>query len=218
MSELQDELVKASGFEPTKNYDRQNWLAALARSVNELPEEDFDGLSVEAQDWFNEAVKALNKKKEIPDFADAEETEETEEATADDEGDPSDDEIEAKPDTEEVEEAAPPKKAAKGKKAKAEPDEDEEAPAPKKRAPAAKKPAAAVSGADEYGVTGGKSQQAIKMLEKGCRMSDITEEVGGTYYNLIQRLTKDGHVVEKTGNGMLKLTHADKAKKAKVKK
>jgi len=215
MSELQDELVKASGFEPTKNYDRQNWLAALARSVNELPEEDFDGLSVEAQDWFNEAVKALNKKKDVPDFPDAEPTEE---AAADDaeteteEGDPSDDEDVAE------EETPPPKKAAKGKKAKAEPVEDEEAPAPKKRAPAAKKPAAAVSGADEYGVTGGKSQQAIKMLEKGCRMSDITEEVGGTYYNLIQRLTKDGHVVEKTGNGMLKLTHADKAKKAKVKK
>jgi hypothetical protein len=211
MSELQKELVSASGFEPTKNYDRQNWLAALARQVNELPEVEFDALSVEAQDWFNEAVKALNKKKDVPDFEDAEETEAAADAEAE-EGDPSDDEIPAE------EETPPPKKAAKGKKAQTKPDEDEEAPAPKKRVPAPKKPAAAVSGADEYGVTGGKSQQAIKMLEKGCRMSDITEEVGGTYYNLIQRLTKDGHVVEKTGNGMLKLTHADKAKKAKVKK
>ena len=69
-SVIETELVEASGFEPTKNYARQDYLAALARVVNDMDEKDYDNLTVEAQDWFNAAVRALNKKQDLPEFAD----------------------------------------------------------------------------------------------------------------------------------------------------
>src|SRR4029077_10869977 len=68
---IEKELVEASGFSPRKNYQRQDYLAALARAVNEIEEDKFDAMSTDAQDWFNDAVRALNKKTTLPEFADA---------------------------------------------------------------------------------------------------------------------------------------------------
>lgn len=220
-TEVQKELVEAAGFEPTKNYQRQDYLAALARAVNEIPEEDFDGLSVEAQDWFNAAVKALNKKQELPEFPDAEA--EGNEAAEDN---PTDDNLEDDTSDEAVEEA-PPKKVAKGKKpAKAEPpegeveDEAEEAPPKKTKGKAPRKlEHPAVGELDHFGINvNAKGHAAAAMLEKGCRMADVTASIGGTYYNLLGRLLKDGHKLEKAANGYLQLVHKDNVKKGKGKK
>src|SRR6478736_5488027 len=71
-SAIETELVKASDFEPSKKYERQDYLAALARRVNELEEDQYDELSIEAQDWFNAAVRSLNKKQDLPEFPDVE--------------------------------------------------------------------------------------------------------------------------------------------------
>jgi len=213
-SEIQTEIVDATGFEPTKNYERQDYLAALARAANDLDTDDFDALSVDAQDWFNSAVKALNKKEELPEFPDVDENAEPEgeeEQTAED----ADEEVEAEP--------QPPPKKVKAKKAKAqpEPEAEEEVEAepepPKKRA----KPLLPAN-ADRYGVTAGsKNHRAIQMFEDGCRMGDVTEKVGGTYYNLLGKLKKAGHKVEKSPNGITRLTHSDDVaapKKVKAKK
>lgn len=69
------ELVKVTKFKGEKYDDRQDYLAALLKDVDRFyakNEDKFDNLSDEAADWYNAAVTALNKKKEIPDFEDDE--------------------------------------------------------------------------------------------------------------------------------------------------
>lgn len=275
---IEAELVEASGFEPRRNYERQDYLAALARAIDTMEEDDYDKLSTEAQDWFNEAVKAMNKKKDLPEFPDAAtETEaaaatsedddddsEAEESDSDSDGDDDDDAGEdAEEDAEESDEDADPpaagkakgKAKAKGKEVKAkpakkaaakkvakkpakkvekEPEDDEVEEAPKKalgkrkgvpprkldhppieQLPPDIDPDEFELHLDEFGIVKGtKNAAAAAMLQKGCRMADITETIGGTYYNLIGRLVKAGHTIEKSANGVLKLTPT-KAKKGK---
>ena len=202
-SVIETELVEAAGFEPTRDYERQDYLAALARAVNEVEEATFDNLSVEAQDWFNSAVKALNKKQDLPEFPDADDEAEAEEET---------------PEAEEEETPAP--KAAKAKKgnAKAKPEEEKAeaeatSPAPKRRVAPRKIPHPPVGELDHYGCNvNSKGHAALMMFETGCRMTDVTESVGGTYYNLLQKIVKHGHKLEKGANGFMKLTHKDKGK------
>lgn len=219
-SAIEQEIIKATGFEPRKNYDRPDYLAAVARHINEVEEDVYDGLSAEAQDWFNSAVKAINKKQDLPDFPDLQansedtnEEETSEESTeTEEEPDPTDDNPE--------EDNPPPKKAGKANKktAKAKEGTTQDKKAVKEK-PATKKPGGepvpgrklsipAAGDVDRYGVTvDSKGHAAILILEKGARMSDVTESIGGTYYNLLQRLVKQGHRVEKSANGLLQLIH-----------
>jgi hypothetical protein len=37
-------------------------------------------------------------------------------------------------------------------------------------------------------------------------MADVTEAIGGSYYNALAKAVKRGHTLEKATNGMLKLT------------
>lgn len=239
-SALETELVEASAFEPTKNYERQDYLAALARALNEVDEDVFDELSVDAQDWFNAAVKAINKKQDIPDFPDAEEAEaddsegeaddntddESEDDTADDSETDGDEAEETSKD--EDEEAPPPKKTKKPAKAgkpvkvKAKPvvdEDDDDEPEEKAAKKTPKRLPTPGENKNRYGITiGSQGHKAIVMLEEGSRMSAITEDVGGTYYNLLKKLTQDGHKIEKSPTGIIKLIHKDDIKKVKGKK
>ncbi len=257
MTPIESELVETSGFKPGKKYQRQDYLAALTRAVNELDEVDFDGLSIEAQDWFNDAVRAINKKVDLPDFPDSngageaddeeasDEEPEVEEASeaepepveasakrkrkptkpqpkkvvepepepgeedasqAGDEPDPEPEEPEADPPT-------PPTKAASARRKKGQP--PRKLPHPEIIDHRGKKPEEIEIEWDKYDhVKGTKVSAACVMFEQGCRMSDVTASIGGTYYNLLSDLTKAGHKVEKAANGMITLTHKD-AKKAK---
>ena len=40
-------------------------------------------------------------------------------------------------------------------------------------------------------------------------MRDVVIELGDTQYNILRKLAKKGHLVEKMKNGVLKLTHKD---------
>src|SRR5258707_2352470 len=117
-SVIEQELVQASAFEPRRDYERQDYLAALARAINEVAEEDFDALSVEAQDWFNDAVRALNKKQLLPEFPDGAFLEERGESDDEliDEAEGSIEEVEVGPEPEEK--PAKAKKGARKSKAK----------------------------------------------------------------------------------------------------
>lgn len=214
---VEQEIIETVGFEPRRNYkDRQDYLAALARSVDQAEDEDFDKLPKEAVDWFNAAVRAINKKEELPDFESEDENELDEPA----------EETEEEPAP--VEEAP---KARKGRKAVAAEvaaeDEVEAAPARRRKGQAPVKkdhPPVKPPSEDEpielddFGIVKGtKNAAAAVMLVKGCRMADITESIGGTYYNLVQRFVKQGHKLEKGANGMLKVTHKDDVGKLKKK-
>lgn len=168
---IEKELLKATNFKKKTFKNRQDYLAAIVRAVNGLENDDFDQLSNEAADWFNQAVRALNSKNELPDFQPvAEETVE--------EPDEEIEEIEEEPEpdiTEKLKKLAPPISAPE---------------------------------TDKYGaVKGSKNSAAIVLLEKGCKMNDLKRTLGGTYYNLMERLIKNGHRVEKFSNGLFKLTH-----------
>jgi hypothetical protein len=63
-------LVAATGFKPATGATFQALAAALVLAVQDLPDDKWDGLSPEQQDWFNDAATAVNTKKEIAPFPD----------------------------------------------------------------------------------------------------------------------------------------------------
>jgi hypothetical protein len=118
VSEVEQELLDATGIDLAKYKKRQDRLAALIRAVDKLSEESYDNLSDAATDWADKAAKALLRRKEIPDFPeevangsteeaepDKEEVEEddTEEADEDD-AEEDEEEVEEEPEEEEEEE------------------------------------------------------------------------------------------------------------------
>lgn len=243
MSVIEKELVNVASFKARRDYERQDYLAALARAINEVGEDEFDGLSVEAQDWFNDAVRALNKKQELPDFPDVDDSSDDneseasgDEAEAEAAGAAEDEGVAAQGNSSDGDIQAVPAKRAKKAKGKATKKAEESfQPVVTKRGkgqpprkldhppihhPDPDTPLDQLDFAmDEFGIVKGtKNAAAAAMLAQGCRMADVTESIGGTYYNLLQRLVKQGHLLEKSANGILKLTHKDSIPKKKAKK
>lgn len=73
---------------------------------------------------------------------------------------------------------------------------------------------------DKFGcMEGSKNSNALKMFEKGATAKEIKTALGGTYYNILKKQQKLGHLIEKEG-AIIKLTHKDFAggKKTVVKK
>lgn len=71
MSAIQKELCKLLEIDPPKRGDRNDFLMDIVRGVAKLSDAEWDGLSAEAQAWFNAAADAKNAKaKELPDFPD----------------------------------------------------------------------------------------------------------------------------------------------------
>ncbi len=69
---------------------------------------------------------------------------------------------------------------------------------------------------DKWGITKGtKTSDAMDMLEQGCSMAEVTDKLGGKYYNALRDAVKDGHLVEKQENGKIKLTHKTETEKDK---
>jgi hypothetical protein len=178
----------------------------LCRALNKLEDIDFNSLSDDSNKWFNDAVRAMNNRKDLPEFPDVEETE-SEGTDARGVQDSAPEEGEA-----EVEETKPTSKKEKAAP-KTEHKRRQKGTPPRKLEHAEIDTDAATGDhpqVDAYGVVkGSKNAAAVSMLEKGCRMSDITHSIGGTYYNLVERLRKAGHAVEKGANGHIKLTHKD---------
>ena len=71
---LQAVDVKAQG----KKEDEQKYLKRLTKAIAKLGDDDFEELSEEAQDWYNDAADAVNDDDEIPAFDEEEEEEEEE--------------------------------------------------------------------------------------------------------------------------------------------
>ena len=199
----------------------------------------FDTISQEAADWFNAATEARNKKLEIEDFPDREleeaedepeeveeeaesgdevedDAEEGDEAEADeaDEEPESEEELaaaeEAEAESENEEAEAQAAKKAKAKKTKPE--------KPAKAEKVAKTPVkktepnyARLTGEkDKFGIIKGtKTATAVQLYEKGATAKDIKEATGGKFYNVLTKLTSEGHKLEKLPGGIFRLTHKD---------
>jgi hypothetical protein len=199
MSDIEKDILEVTQFEPPRKYDdRQDYLAALCRALNKLEDIDFNSLSDDSNKWFNDAVRAMNNRKDLPEFPDLVETESEDTNTGGIQDSPAE-EGEA-----EVEKPKAAPKAEHKRRAKGTP------PRKLEHAEINTEAATDTPQVDAYGVVkGSKNAAAVSMLEKGCRMSDITHSIGGTYYNLVERLRKAGHNIEKGANGHIKLTNKD---------
>ncbi len=212
MSDFERELVKIIKFKSTDYADRQDYLAALARAADkwfaakDKDQSIFDSLDDGLQGWFEGAITAMNTRPPaaIPDFPDLEVMEPIEPAEEDENVD------EGAADTTEEAEVAVPEASSKADSTGG------EAPAPK--AKKAKKPKVdkatryddLTGEKNRYGVTlGTKTHDAIMMYEKGCTSKDIDKALEGKHYNILRRLAKEGHRVEKLPGGVFKLTHKD---------
>jgi hypothetical protein len=150
MPDLEVELETVTKLKPKKSEEpggdsRGGYLQKLMDTISELPETDWDGLSADAQKWYNEGAKALKAQEPIPDFADNAEEEETDEEDEEDEGDEHEEETDMAMEGQETGGTKQRSKKAKPKpKAKAKPTA-----APKKAKPkegnSEKKPRAAVA-------------------------------------------------------------------------
>jgi hypothetical protein len=75
MSAIEAELVKLFKFKksPEDFEDHQEYLSELVLCVEKIKDDKtWDSMQEETYDWLTEAVEAKNKKREIPDFTDAE--------------------------------------------------------------------------------------------------------------------------------------------------
>lgn len=242
MSDIEKELLKATKIKKDQfGKDPQKYFAAIIRASMKVHKDVFDALSDEAADWINNGVEAMNKKDEIDNFPDAEEVEEADsveetedEGTADDDSPASDDDADAPVATENADDAElvesdaedepePVKPKGKGKGKPAKPEKvvkaKPEKPAKAKKPEKAPSRYSEITGEkDKFGVIKGtKTHDAVMLYEKGATAKQISEETGGRFYNILTKLTKAGHKVEKLDGGVWKLTHKDEVVKKKGK-
>lgn len=239
MSDIETELVKTAKFKaPKVKGDRQDYLAALARACYKLDNDTFDEISEPAADWVNKAVEALNNKEDLPEFPDledeaqdeevdeSEEDSEAAEAVADAEEGTGEDDTEAgdSPDDDAVDEAEPEEKPKTKAKVKAAP--KQEVPPPKRKNKPSKEEQAKIKTRyddltgekDRYGIIiGTKTHDAVLMYERGTTSRELKERLGGRFYNILDKLEKAGHRVERSGIGTFTVVHKDdiQAKPAK---
>lgn len=202
---IEQELVEITDFKPVKKYEnKQDYLAALARLVDQLDDKQFDTLSKEAADWCNAAARAISNKKVIPDFTDEVASSEVDLPISDEE---LVDEI--------VPRTEPPPKIGKRRYDRSIP-AGRPLPIPNvDPIPPKKDPTFGTKNTrdlDKWGfVVGSKNSAAMAMFEKGARMVDVTASLGGTYYAAIGRIIKRGHQVERFANGLIRLTFKGKS-------
>lgn len=234
MHAIERELIKMTGYKaPRKFSDREDYLKSLLNAVMKLTDDDFDNLTDEAAAWTNQAVDAHNSKNgTIPDFDEVEEatddaeetvdeeaTEDADEVVDDDEAtvtdEPEDDSNEdTDPDGEDEPPAKPVKKKPAGK-AKA------PAKVPAKEKVAAKKPKPIDDEedvvVDKWGcMEGSKNARALALFEQGATAKEVKDKIGGTYYNILAKMVKNGHKMEKDG-AVIKITHSSEKGKKKGK-
>jgi hypothetical protein len=208
-SAIEQELIKATSFKAPKGgyKHRQDEIAALAKAAVKLSDDDFDELTNEAADWVNSAIKAINDKADIRDFAADDEVpeddvdpgdadqEDDEEPANDEEADEADaeddekaadeaDEAEDDVDHEAIEEDEFEEATQAAKKAEKKPGKDEK---PKRKRRPTKEELSAVKTRydnltgekDRYGVIiGTKTHDAVLMYEKGATSKQIQEALG----------------------------------------
>ena len=208
MSAIEKELLSVTKIKPEKYDERQDMLAAIIRyaaldanNKSKISDSDYDNLSDESVAWIETGAKALDKKKTIPDFPDKESDNEHTE------GEGTSEELD--------EEAQPthsqPKDAVEADDEGTEGEQGQSTDSGTQKVKRQKTRYDGITGEkDKYGIiVGTKSAEAIKMFEKGRTMAQVTEAIEGTYYNLLRKLVKEGHLLEKLEGSVLKLTHKD---------
>lgn len=205
MSTIEAELVKATKFRG-KYDERQDYLAALLHAIDsKLNDDDYDRLSDEAVKWHHTAVKAHEAQEDIPDFDG--EAEEADKLPLTDPRHPI-----QRPEPEDEEAAVEEDEPVEAETA----EEAEPKPKPVKKVVhpigSPKRPdyTKITGDKDKWGVIKGTlTARALEMYEQGCTTKQLLDELGGRHYNILKKMVKDGHVLEKSELGVWKITHRD---------
>lgn len=221
MPEIETELVKATKVKETSFRARQDYLAALVRGVDKLDQDKWDNLSDEAVAWHAAAVAQMDKKRQIEDFGN-DENQVSSEAEVDNptlETDGGADDISPA-----IEDDAIPKAPGPEEQLSSAEEVEEKKPAKQPKAKKVKEPSpnikpgdveryAKITGEkDRFGITiGTKTHDAVKMYNTadGATLKQTGDKLGGRHYNILAKLAKDGHKVEKLPGGVWRVTHRD---------
>ena len=71
MSSVEKELQDLTGVKRRAKEGKQRYLPRLLNAVNDLPDDRWDDVSPEGQEWSNLGMKSLKKKEPISDFPDS---------------------------------------------------------------------------------------------------------------------------------------------------
>ncbi len=219
--------------------DRQDYLEELVKAVDRYAakspkhEDAFFELSDTATRWFNQAVEANNKRQDVPEFPlngavaappkpEPEPDDEDEDDLQHDED--SDEDNDAGPTQQDPDDgmrhpldtvqdhAAEAEAEAANESAEAAAETPKPKRAKKEKAPKAPSRYEFVTGEkDEYGIVKGtKTSEAIKLYEKGATVRQVSDALGGKYYNILGVVAGRGHKVEKGPDGVWTVTHKDR--------
>jgi hypothetical protein len=223
-SAIEQELLKATKFKmPKEGYsERQDYLAALARAGYKLDTPTYDDLTDPAADWVNDGVKSLNQRHELLEFPDWVEDEPEAEAENQDEADAEDAEDEAASVVVDKSSTVPRKKMGRPpapKPDKAGPRKRKTKPHPTEAATVKTRYDHLTGEKDKWDlIKGTKVSDAVAMYERGTTSAELKEVLGGRFYNVLKKLQKDGHLVERTPEGIFKVTHiTDRLKEQEAK-
>jgi hypothetical protein len=232
MHDIERELIKVTGYKVQRKFsDRQDYLKSLFNAVQKLTDDDFDNLSDDAATWANACVEAHNNKRDgdIPDFDEVDPTEEDDESEEAEESDDSEDEEaeESDEDVDDKSEESSDEETNNEAETEIEDNSDQiemnlKVEKPKKETKPTKltkstkkvitkKESKTISEEDvvldKWGcMEGSKNSQALAMFEKGATAAEVKNTIGGTYYNILGKMTKQGHKLTKAGS-LIKLTH-----------
>lgn len=186
---IEEELCDICKVKKDKYPNRQDLLAAILKAIDKLPEVDYDRMTEDAYQWQKQATRHFNHRISLPDFPDVS----TEEVN----GEP----LQAT--LEDIKEAGQ--------------DVTDSGTAPKSTPSKRQLPTRRVPDyenltgeKDKFGITiGTNTHEAVKMYERGCTARDVEQALGGRYRNVLRKLADEGHLVEKLGSGVYRVTHKD---------
>ncbi len=234
---VEAQIVKVTKVKETAYRIRQDYLAALVRGIDKLSQDEWDNLSDDVVNWHIAAVGQMDKKRPIADFPETENafaesfigSEGEEDATISDKD--SDGMAEAEEtslpapsvgskgntteseDTEQAEEIKEKKPRGRPKKVKeVKPKKESEWPEKFVNKPEPERYAKITGERDRFGITiGTKTSDAVAMYHTadGATLKQVDKAIGGRHFNILGKLAKDGHKVEKLAGGFWRVTHKD---------
>ena len=178
---VEREISKKTMVSRRKGENRNTYLIRLTEGVNDLSDDDFNSLRNDAQTWANLACAEYSMSQPITDF--------NKEVIKGNTGNEfPDTEIDVVTELNPVVKVEYPETKKKEKKTRT----------------------SSGSGKDRYGLRiGSKTSRAVELYEQGVKMCVVREELGCNYYNVLNKLRQQGHIIEHLDGGIIKIRHKE---------
>jgi hypothetical protein len=198
---VEREISERTMVSRRKGENRNTYLQRLTEGVNELSDDDFNTLSNDAQEWANLACTEYSAGQPITDFNkevikgnvgnEFPSTKISEKLNVSDLVEDEGSEIK---ESEVITELNPVVKVNY----------------PETRNKEKKTRTSSGNGKDRYGLrVGSKTSRAVELYEQGVKMCVVREELGCNYYNVLNKLSQQGHIIEHLDGGIIKIRHKE---------